>query len=112
MTYPVVFLIDVDNTLLDNDRVHEDLEKAERYVFVDDKRGILSAVKQYWRERVTTVFARQGSYARDPTIDDLAQADLTIEHIADLLDEKLLQSSLTIPIPASKAGGGRRNLVR
>jgi hypothetical protein len=27
MTHPVVFLIDVDNTLLDNDRVHEDLER-------------------------------------------------------------------------------------
>ena len=26
MTHPVVFLIEVDNTLLDNDRVHEDLE--------------------------------------------------------------------------------------
>ena len=49
----------------------DDVERrypAERYVVVDDKRRILAAVKQFWGERVTTVFARQGSYARDPSI--------------------------------------------
>ena len=47
----------------------DDVERrypAEHYVLVDDKLRILSAVKQSWGERVTTVFPRQGSYARDP----------------------------------------------
>jgi FMN phosphatase YigB (HAD superfamily) len=66
-----------------------DVEKrfpAEHYVLVDDKIRILSAVKTIWRERVTTVFVRQGHYAHDPKI--LAHyppADVTIERISDLV---------------------------
>ncbi|MGH7056273.1 MAG: HAD family hydrolase [Acetobacteraceae bacterium] len=58
---------------------------AEHYVLIDDKLRILDAVKRQWRERVTTIFPRQGHYAYDPAI--LAQyrpADLTIERIGDL----------------------------
>ena len=47
----------------------EDVERlfpARRYVMVDDKLRILSAIKAAWGERVTTVFARQGHYANDP----------------------------------------------
>ena len=46
----------------------DDVERrypAEHYVLVDDKLRILAAVKAVWGERVTTVFARQGSYAQD-----------------------------------------------
>jgi FMN phosphatase YigB (HAD superfamily) len=68
----------------------DDVERrypAEHYVLVDDKMRILTAVKQFWRERVTTVFARQGSYARDVNaVDAFPPADMTIEHIDDLLD--------------------------
>src|SRR2546426_87605 len=39
---------------------------ADRYVLVDDKLRILSAVKQVWGSLVTTVFPRQGHYAKDP----------------------------------------------
>src|SRR5436190_18180461 len=39
---------------------------AEHYILVDDKLRILSAVKQVWAERVTTIFVRQGHYALDP----------------------------------------------
>ena len=39
---------------------------ADHYVLVDDKLRILDAVKQQWRERVTTVFVEQGHYAFDP----------------------------------------------
>ena len=67
--------------------------------FVDDKRRILAAVKQFWGERVTTVFARQGSYARDPRF-AASDADWTIEHIADLLDDDLVRSLLSPSIPA------------
>ncbi len=38
---------------------------ARRYVLIDDKLRILSAVKEAWGERVTTVFVAQGHYARD-----------------------------------------------
>jgi FMN phosphatase YigB (HAD superfamily) len=59
---------------------------AEHYVLVDDKLRILTAVKRFWGERVTTVFARQGSYALDPQIvGALPPPDFTIEGIGDLL---------------------------
>ncbi len=83
----------------------DDVERrypAERYVIVDDKRRILAAVKQFWGERVTTVFARQGSYAHDPSIGGFAPTDWTIDHIADLVDGDLVRSWLTPPMPASR----------
>lgn len=78
--------------------VHKELEledveyryPAERYVVVDDKLRILSAVKNVWGKRVTTVFPRQGHYAHDPEI--LAKyppPDINIERIGDLLDYEL-----------------------
>jgi FMN phosphatase YigB (HAD superfamily) len=60
---------------------------AEHYVIVDDKLRILTAIKQFWGERVTTVFPRQGTFAHDPTvISAFPPADVTIERIGDLLD--------------------------
>ena len=47
----------------------DDVERrypARRYVMVDDKLRILTAMKAIWRDRVTTVFVRQGHYAHDP----------------------------------------------
>jgi FMN phosphatase YigB (HAD superfamily) len=71
------------------EEVLDDVERrypAEHYVMVDDKLRILTAIKQYWGERVTTVFPRQGTYAHDQkVISALPPADVTIEHIADLL---------------------------
>lgn len=78
--------------------VHKELElddveqryPAEHYVLVDDKVRILTAVKQVWGKRVTTVFPRQGHYAHDPAI--LAQyppPDIAIERIGDLLSYDL-----------------------
>jgi len=83
----------------------DDVERrypAERYVIVDDKRRILAAVKKFWGERVTTVFARQGSYAKDPSVGGSARADRTIGRIADLLDDGLVRSLLTPSMPASR----------
>lgn len=60
---------------------------ATRYVMVDDKLRILTAMKNAWGEALTTVFPRQGHYALDPR--ELAAwppPDLTLERIADLLD--------------------------
>src|SRR5207248_3491899 len=60
---------------------------AKKYVLVDDKLRILTAIKHGWGERVTTVFARQGHYALN--IQETAKyppADIIIERIGDLLD--------------------------
>jgi FMN phosphatase YigB (HAD superfamily) len=68
----------------------DDVERrypAEHYVLVDDKLRILTAVKQCWGERVTTVFPRQGIFAHDPNVvSAFPPADVTIERIGDLLD--------------------------
>src|SRR5580765_3698503 len=48
------------------DQELDDVEQrypAEHYVLIDDKLRILSAVKQVWGARLTTVFPRQGHYA-------------------------------------------------
>src|SRR5436309_4311007 len=63
---------------------------AEHYVLVDDKLGILMAVKKLWCLSVTTVFPKQGSYANDPR--ELASnpaADIAVSRIGDLLDINL-----------------------
>ena len=60
---------------------------ARRYVMVDDKLRILAAMKARWRDRLTTVFVRQGHYAHDPSlIARYPAADVTIERIADLAE--------------------------
>jgi FMN phosphatase YigB (HAD superfamily) len=59
---------------------------AEHYVLVDDKLRILTAVKDLWRSRVSTVFVRQGHYAVDPAIlQRYPPADITIDRIGDLV---------------------------
>jgi FMN phosphatase YigB (HAD superfamily) len=56
-----------------------------RYVMVDDKLRILTAMKGLWHERLTTVFVRQGHYAHDPKISAYPPADIIIERIGDLV---------------------------
>ena len=77
--------------------VHKELElpdvercfPAEHYVLVDDKLRILTAVKEVWGKRVTTVFVRQGHYALDAKIiSQYPAADKTVERIGDLLNLK------------------------
>jgi FMN phosphatase YigB (HAD superfamily) len=67
----------------------DDVERrypADHYVLVDDKLRILTAVKKGWDSRVTTVFPRQGHYARDPqAVTSYPAPDLAIEQIGDLL---------------------------
>lgn len=59
---------------------------AERYVLVDDKVRILSAVKDIWTTRVTTVFPKQGHYAFDTAeVAKYPSPDITIENIGELL---------------------------
>jgi FMN phosphatase YigB (HAD superfamily) len=62
---------------------------ADHYVLVDDKLRILTAVKQVWGDRVTTVFPRQGQFAREEVISRYPAADLTVDCIGDLLGLEL-----------------------
>ena len=74
--------------------IHKELElddverrfPAAHYVFIDDKVRLLTAVKEVWKDRVTTVFPRQGHYALDASVASYPTPDLTIERIGDLLD--------------------------
>ena len=60
---------------------------ADHYVLIDDKLRILSAVKKNWKERVTTVFPKQGHYAFDPNIlAECPPADIELARIGDLLN--------------------------
>lgn len=70
------------------ERMLDDVERrypARRYVMVDDKLRILAAMKEVWGDRLTTIFPRQGHYARD-SMNSTAypQANLTIDRIGDL----------------------------
>ena len=62
----------------------ERLYPARRYVMVDDKVRLLALMKNIWRERLTTVFPRQGHYADAATIAAWPTADFSIEHIGEL----------------------------
>ena len=65
---------------------------AEHYVMVDDKLRLLTAIKEIWGKKVTTVFPRQGHYAFDEKeIAKYPAADITIEKIGDLLNLDLEQ---------------------
>jgi FMN phosphatase YigB (HAD superfamily) len=97
--------------------VHKELElddveerfPAERYVMIDDKVRILASIKMTWGARVTTVFPRQGHYARDPkTLASYPTADVTIERIGDLVDydlAKLIAAGIPRPPAPPRVGG-------
>jgi FMN phosphatase YigB (HAD superfamily) len=80
--------------------VHKELELADveakypakHYVMVDDKVRILTAIKQHWGARVTTVFPRQGHYALDAAlVAQFRKPDITIERIGELQKYSLEQ---------------------
>jgi len=56
---------------------------------IDDKVRILTAVKQVWGDRLTTVFPRQGHYARDPQTATYPPPDVTVERIGELAEYDL-----------------------
>jgi FMN phosphatase YigB (HAD superfamily) len=64
---------------------------ASHYVAVDDKPNLLAAMKTQLKERLTTVFVRQGHYALAAGSNSVQPPpDRVIERIGDILD---LQSS-------------------
>jgi FMN phosphatase YigB (HAD superfamily) len=82
----------VDNNLLiyvHKEQMLDDIERrypAKRYVMADDKIYVLAAMKAIWKERLTTVFVRQGHYAHDAKIVAASPpADVTIEAIGDMI---------------------------
>ena len=70
--------------MLDDVKAHY---PAQHYVTIDDKPGVLAAMKKIWGAQLTTVLPRQGRYARTSAgTASIAPADMTVEHIADLID--------------------------
>jgi FMN phosphatase YigB (HAD superfamily) len=71
----------------------DDVERrypAAHYVMIDDKLRILTAMKQVWGHRLTTVFVRQGHYAHDPEhLDGFPAADRTIARIGDVVNLRI-----------------------
>ena len=67
----------------------DDVERrypARRYVMVDDKVRILAAIKAIWRERVTTVFVRQGhDAANQAEVARYPPADVAIDRIGEIV---------------------------
>ena len=60
---------------------------ARRYVMVDDKQRVLTAMKEVLGARLVTVFPRQGHYAHDPAnLSRYPTADISVDHIGDLLE--------------------------
>jgi FMN phosphatase YigB (HAD superfamily) len=72
------------------ERELKDVERrypADHYFLFDDKLRILAAIKEQWKDRVTTVFLRQGHYALDAAENaKYPAADVKIESIGDALD--------------------------
>jgi FMN phosphatase YigB (HAD superfamily) len=84
---------EVDRNILiyiHKERELSDVERrypAKHYVVIDDKLRILTAIKQVWKNRVTTIFTRQGHYALDEAeVAKYPPADLTIERIGELIN--------------------------
>ena len=62
---------------------------AAHYVMIDDKPGILCAMKRELGDTLTTVFVRQGHYANNAAPDSATPPDISISSIAELLERKL-----------------------
>jgi FMN phosphatase YigB (HAD superfamily) len=78
---------------LHKEQMLDDVRKrypARHYIMVDDKLSILAHMKRAWGETLTTVFPRQGHYARDGAhLSGQPAADLTLERIGDLASHDL-----------------------
>lgn len=80
---------------------------ADHYVLVDDKLRILTAAKQAWGHRLTTVLPRQGHYARDPAIvAAYPPASIAVARIGDLLRYDLHALTIAAGEGGRVPGGG------
>jgi hypothetical protein len=78
----VMIFIHKEQMLADVERLYP----ARHYVMVDDKVRLLALMKNTWRERLTTVFPRQGHYADAATVSAWPAADFSIDRIGELAD--------------------------
>lgn len=65
----------------------DDVERrfpADHYVLVDDKIRILTAVKEIWGKRLTSVWAKQGHYAHAAEVANYPKPDITLNRIGEL----------------------------
>jgi FMN phosphatase YigB (HAD superfamily) len=60
--------------------------KADHYVLIDDKPGILMRSKAALGDRLTTVHVVQGKYATDPKHAVDYRPDIVVQNFSDLLD--------------------------
>jgi FMN phosphatase YigB (HAD superfamily) len=86
----------VENNILiyvHKERELADLERrypAKHYFLFDDKLRILSAIKEQWLDRITTVWVKQGHYASNEIEDaKYPAADVVIDSIGAALDLEL-----------------------
>lgn len=78
----VLIYVHKEKMLADVQRIYP----ARHYVMIDDKLQILQAMKKTWKDRVTTVFTKQGHYAHDHKILNVySPADINITRIRNLL---------------------------
>jgi FMN phosphatase YigB (HAD superfamily) len=91
----ILIYVHKENELADIERRYP----AEHYFVFDDKIRILAAIKDQWKDRVTTVFVKQGHYAADAAnTEKYPPADIEVHSIGDLLNynlrsERLIRSS-------------------
>jgi FMN phosphatase YigB (HAD superfamily) len=58
---------------------------ARHYVMVEDKLRVLDGMKRQWRDRLTTVFVRQGHYANDPVaLKEYPAAQIALNGVGEL----------------------------
>jgi hypothetical protein len=105
VTAATVFLLDVDDTLLDNDRVTDDLrrhllemhlvrvreaeplQRAQVVGAAELASQLLEELPRALFALLADVFARQGRYATDPEIGAAhPPADVSVDRIGDLLE--------------------------
>jgi hypothetical protein len=52
---------------------------------IEVKLRVLDGMKRQWRDRLTTVFVRQGHYANDlAALNEYPPAQIALEHVGDL----------------------------
>jgi hypothetical protein len=79
--HKVLIYIHKEHELADVERRYP----AGHYFMFYDKIRILSAIKDQWQSRVTTVFIKQGHYALDTEIvAKYPAADIEVDRISDL----------------------------
>lgn len=90
----------------------EERYPASHYVMIDDKPGLLSAMKQALGERLTTVFVHQGHYAVESDGEQFeCPPDIRIERIGDLCGLSLndFRSEQSAHIPNPNRGSTRES---